>query len=343
MPRLIHREMVSDACSYELHQPRTVDLRLAENYLPACFCLLKGFALSLCLYFVETREVPSLFVVVGVCLAIDRVYSANRIFDGSVLLWCVYASRVVLFVSAHDPHDGVKVSAFVLRCLHVCWFCAGCMYVLPEGSKWASYGASSRLVGVVDSALIGHAYFVFIGLCMCVALCVHPESYMGHGPVQSGGTLVLEYSRIFVYVVLSIVWVYVIGLCGRRWTVGGTHSTVTLVCLFSAVLYLPLAMAGAFALWAVWCIGQGVVAVKNLSLLGAGGEGVLCPMVECSVETGGCLEAAAQADLSRRFTKGVVEGKPAAGQCEAVGEQGNDENLIEIFRQARETASKRAL
>ena len=45
-------------------------------------------------------------------------------------------------------------------------------------------------------------------------------------------------------------------------------------------------------------------------------------MVECSVETGGCMDAAAQADLSRRFTKGMTEGKPAAGQCEAVSERG---------------------
>ena len=44
-------------------------------------------------------------------------------------------------------------------------------------------------------------------------------------------------------------------------------------------------------------------------------------MVECSVETGGCMDAA-QADLTRRFTKGMTEGKPAAGQCEAVSERG---------------------
>ena len=49
------------------------------------------------------------------------------------------------------------------------------------------------------------------------------------------------------------------------------------------------------------------------------------------------MDGAAQADLSRRFTKGMMEGKPAAGQCEAVSEQGNDDNLIEIFRQAGET------
>ena len=233
-----------------------VDLRLAENYLPGGVCLLKGFALSCLLYCVELQDAPIWFAVLALGLAFDRVYENSRILDCNALLWGVYTSRVVLYCAAIDRENGMTVPSLCLRGVYLLWFAVACAVANPGAAYWhrgvegMCTPLRSWLAGGQEGARGLRLYMLFTGGCLCAVL-------FGHG--HRGTSLHLAYARVFLYLTLSVIWVYTVGLHGSRWGAGGVDNSVHLVCIFAGVLYLPTPLAAIFTAWAVLCILRGGV------------------------------------------------------------------------------------
>ena len=219
-----------------------IDLRLAENYLPGGVGLLKGFILSCLLYCVELHDTPIWFAVLALGLAFDRVYETSRILDCNALLWGVYTSRVVLYCAAIEREGGITVPSLCLRGVHLLWFLVACAVANPTPLPvaWLT-GGQGGTRGI-------RLYMLFTGGCMCAVL-------FGQG--HRGTSLHLAYARVFLYLTLSVIWVYAVGLHGSRWGTGGVDNSVHLVCIFTGILYLPTPLATILAAWAVACILRG--------------------------------------------------------------------------------------
>ena len=337
-----------------------VDLRLAENYLPGCVCLLKGGLLVCCLYLVEWSVSPIFFIVLGLCLGFDRVWEAGRILDGNALLWCAYASHIVRYAASLHRDSGVVVPTMCIRGVYVIWFGVAGVFVYPGGvgslfaccdgttgdaadsshgwlSKWTSDARETRTVS--------RLYLAFTGVCVCVIL---------FGQEQGHQSLEFECGQVVVYLILSVVWVYTVGLHGPRCCLVGVDGSVTLVPLFAVILYLPLPMGATFFLWSVWCVACGNRSARHALSRAGNTRDMAPPSVTPAVSAAGRLT-----DFGLDMRKGGGILAPAGRLCDAeelVGnrsgskqascesslEQGEYEDVAEQFRQAKENSLKRA-
>ena len=231
-----------------------IDLRLAENYLPGGVGLLKGFVLSCLLYCVELHDAPIWFAVLALGLAFDRVYETSRILDCNALLWGAYTSRVVLYCAAIEREGGMTMPSLCLRVVHLMWFIVACAVANPgtasghKGMEGMCTPLHSWLTGGQGGARGIRLYMLFTGGCLCAVL---------FGQEHKGTSLHLAYARVFLYLTLSVIWVYAVGLHGSRWGAGGVDNSVHLVCIFTGILYLPTPLATIFTAWAVACILRG--------------------------------------------------------------------------------------
>ena len=356
-------------------------MRLAENYLPGCVCLLKGCILSSCLFLVEHNQVPVFFIVLGICLGLDRVCEPRRILDGSALLWCAYASRVVRYAASIEREDGLVVSSICLRGMYLVWFTIASVFVYPGGVRHLfSTCAAARGGGeeqccspewasnTREASGVSHLYLVFTAVCMCVEL-------FGQGHTHS--SLEFECARVMVYLTLSVVWVYAVGLLRPRECLAGAGGSASLAPLFAPLLYLPQWMGIVFLAWGVWCIVRGHGGTHepppSPSTRRTPAPPATTAVVVCAtgVHTAGSVTGTTRvSDLGLDLRKGGgIGGQPARGmdtidlgvqpitpswnrpcQREAPStntpdtpsDQNEYEDIAEQFRLARENALKRA-
>ena len=224
---------------------RGVDLRLAENYLPACFCIAKGVLLALCLYAAETRGSGSFVVGIGLGLVLDRVYCTRRIFDGNLLLLCAYVSRTAALVGGHVDGMDWALPGACLRALYFVWFVLACLGMLPRRLDSGVWGGLRGLLGQGRTSELWHVYLWYTCVCVCGTAFAIPS--VEDGPL-------LGAVRIVAYVVMSVLWVYAVGLRQRGVLLVSTEGCLVMVCMYSAVLYLSAWMGGVLCAWGLWCI-----------------------------------------------------------------------------------------
>ena len=228
---------------------------MAENYLPACFCIAKGVLLALCLYAAETRGSGSFVVGIGLGLVLDRVYCARRIFDGNLLLLCAYVSRTAALVGGHVDGMDWALPGACLRALYFVWFVLACLGMLPRRLDSGVWGGLRGLLGQGRTSELWHVYLWYTCVCVCGTAFVVPSSDEGQ-PIGTNRRPdpLLGAVRIVAYVVMSVLWVYAAGLRQRGVQLISTEGCLVMACMYSAVLYLSAWMGGALCAWGLWCI-----------------------------------------------------------------------------------------
>ena len=107
--------------------PKSIDLTLAINFIPAVTCLCKTALIAFSLSVLRPGEHLRGFVVFIMVLNIDRAVSCARIFDENAVQCCILASWVINFLrDAEAPYWVAPLATFF-------WFCFGfCLVVEPQ-------------------------------------------------------------------------------------------------------------------------------------------------------------------------------------------------------------------
>ena len=85
---------------------KRVDLALAVNYVPACFCLCKVLVLMLALSLIQPgEEIRTGYIPLAAVLYMDRLVMRNMIFDANAILLALYFANVHAAVRATSPRQ----------------------------------------------------------------------------------------------------------------------------------------------------------------------------------------------------------------------------------------------
>lgn len=205
-------------------QDIAIDLTLAVNYLPACFCISQCVALSFSLCALHSVRMLPAFVAVCMLLVIDRsAPKALRIFDSSSILFSVFLSHSVS-VMQEFGNGTFHLWPQLHFLFSVEWPCMA-MYLLLKPPN------SPR----------------FLRLCFaCACFRVSCCAFVFRPDVQE--MRILRVCRDLAFCSLCLVWTYVVGLYRRRLTHHPSESATHFAIYFWPVLYAHAYTAVVFAL-----------------------------------------------------------------------------------------------
>jgi hypothetical protein len=207
-----------------------IDLRLAVNYLPACACALQSVLLSFCLCAIHSTRLLPAFVPACLLLVLDRVQPRSlRIFDGSAVLFSIFASHCVAAIQE---------------------FGAGGMHLWPAvhlvlSAEWPCFA--------VYLLFRPPAHRDFLRLCFaCACFRVSCCAFL-YRPDYSELRLV-RFGRDVCFAGLCLVWTYAIGLYRRRLSRDPSESATHFAVYFWPILYAHPYSAAAYAVAALGVI-----------------------------------------------------------------------------------------
>lgn len=209
-------------------QDGIVDLSLAVNYLPACMCILESTILSASLCAVHALRATPAYVGIGICLAVGRLmYSSPRIMDKSSILLGIFLAHAV---SEIQEHGGSGVwHPYFQGAVSLEWpALAG--YRLLLGAPKAAYSAGRRAL---------HWEFAVAG--------AHVAACAFHGSPQPEPCGV-RVARYMAFCLVSLCWMYVVGIFRRRVTQGVSDSTVYFAVYFWPIMYVHPYVAAAYSM-----------------------------------------------------------------------------------------------
>lgn len=190
-----------------------IDLRLAVNYLPACACALQSVALSFVLCGLHSMMLVPAFVPVCFALVVERSQPRTlRIFDGSAVLFSIFASHCVLAIQEFSG-GGLHLWPWLYVFFSVEWpFTA--MYFLLRPPNHRDY---LRLC--------------FLFACARASACAFlaRAEYSEHRLVRVG--------RDLAFAALCLVWTYAVGLYRRKLSRDPSESGTHFAVYFWPVLY----------------------------------------------------------------------------------------------------------
>lgn len=204
-------------------QDMSIDLSLAVNYIPACACAVQSVALSFVLWAVHSVKLLPIFVSICLVLVVDRAQPRSlRIFDGSAVLFSIFASHCVAAVQEFG--DGaVSLWPVVHLFFTVEWpLSAGYLLVRPPAHR-------------------DFLRLCFAGACFRVSTCAFL-----HRPEYSELRLV-RVGRDLVFAALCLFWTYGVGLYRRRLSRDPSESASHFAVYFWPVLYVHPYAAAAYA------------------------------------------------------------------------------------------------
>ena len=204
-----------------------IDLRLAVNYLPACACALQSAILSFVLCALHgTRLLPA-FVPVCLLLVLDRVQPRSlRIFDGSAVLFSIFASHCVAAIQEFGA-GGLHLWPALHVLFSVEWPCFA-TYLLFRPP----------------------AHRDFLRLCFaCACFRVSCCAFL-YRPDYSEVRLV-RVGRDLAFAGLCLIWTYAVGLYRRRLSRDPSESATHFAVYFWPVLYAHAYAAAAYAVVAL--------------------------------------------------------------------------------------------
>ena len=215
---------------------RSVDLRLAVNYLPACACLGKMLVLMLVMaVMVPPGEETDWYIPLAAMLYLDRLVVRNMIFDANAILLAVFFSDVVAqlrAVSTRRAYPGLLDGMFL-------FWAAGSVVLLaePRAVKLALEGRprAHKLVPVM------------------LMLCVVPVITRFHDGLETGGS---RACRAFAFTFLAFAWIYIVGIHTTRGIEHLKENSCQFVARLSPVLYASQWIAIVFTLAAAAALGM---------------------------------------------------------------------------------------
>ena len=205
-----------------------VDWNLAVNYLPALNLLIKNCFLILVCEMVRHHQWYEGMVSIGVLLVVDRLYEQRHIFDSNSVLLSGFLGYVVMLLRSR--HGGELGSVAFYGEILISGF-------------WVLYSLYLQSIGDAVSFRMLRVYFVIsiVYTCSISWLPAWPPLI----PQEQG-------LRSLLFCMLSVMWVYLIGVYQRRMmkpNESGLHFFVCFsVCLFADKYLVAFFCAGVCAL-----------------------------------------------------------------------------------------------
>ena len=211
-------------------QEGIVDLSLAVNYLPACMCVFESTLLSLALCAVHAFRLTPAYVGIGLCLAVGRLmYSHPRIMDKSSILLGIFLAHAVSEIQEGSGDSSGIWHPYFQGFISLEWpALAG--YRLLLGAPKAAYSAGRRAL-----------HWEFAGACAHVAAC----AFHGSPAPEPRGVRIARY---MAFCMVSLCWMYVVGIFRRRVTQGVSDSTVYFAVYFWPIMYVHPYVAAAYSM-----------------------------------------------------------------------------------------------
>jgi len=168
-----------------------VDLRLAVNYLPACVCMAKMVVFVLAVSIISPGNEIRVYTVLAAVLYLDRLWTANIIFDANAVLLAVYFSHVHALI-----RSGSETQSYLLPmlALHFCWMvsCGLLLYEPPLVRRVLERRSSLERLGPTAGML-----FIVVAL-----------SFFEQAPEH----IAVQGWRALSFTLLSFAWIYIVGV-----------------------------------------------------------------------------------------------------------------------------------
>lgn len=215
---------------------RSVDLRLAVNYLPACACLGKMFVLMLVVAaMVPPGEEVDWYVPMAALLYLDRMVVRNMIFDANAILLAVFFSDVVAqlrAVSTRRAYPGLLDGMFLF------WALGSVMLLAEPQAVRLALERRPRANKLVPVLLM---------------LVIVPAIARFHDGLETG---VSRSCRAFAFTFLAFAWIYIVGIHTTRGIEHLKENSCQFVARLSPVLYASQWIAIVFTLAAAGALGM---------------------------------------------------------------------------------------
>ena len=210
---------------------KRVDLALAVNYVPACFCLCKVLVLMLALSLIQPgEEIRTGYIPLAAVLYMDRLVMRNMIFDANAILLALYFANVHAAVRATSPRQAYSI---LLWGLHLCWV-GMCLTLLANPAK-VRWLFEKR---VQASKLVPVAFMLFV-----LVGTAHVHTPLESGPVRS--------CRALAFTLLAFAWIYLVGIHSPQGLEYLKETSCQFVTRLAPVLYSPLGIAAVFPVAAI--------------------------------------------------------------------------------------------
>jgi hypothetical protein len=228
-------------------QEGVVDLSLAVNYLPACVCVFESILLSLALCAVHAFRLTPAYVGIGLCLAVGRLmYSHPRIMDKSSILLGIFLAHAVSEIQEGSGDSAGIWHPYFQGFISLEWpALAG--YRLLLGAPKAAFSAGRRAL-----------HWEFAGACAHVAAC----AFHGSPAPEPRGVRIARY---MAFCLVSLCWMYVVGIFRRRVTQGVSDSTVYFAVYFWPVMYVHPYVAAAYSMAVLVSVAMHLAPVGSAS------------------------------------------------------------------------------
>ena len=245
-------------------QEGVVDLSLAVNYLPACVCVFESTLLSLALCAVHAFRLTPAYVGIGLCLAVGRLmYSHPRIMDKSSILLGIFLAHAVSEIQEGSGDSAGIWHPYFQGFISLEWpALAG--YRLLLGAPKAAFSAGRRAL-----------HWEFAGACAHVAAC----AFHGSPAPEPRGVRIARY---MAFCLVSLCWMYVVGIFRRRVTQGVSDSTVYFAVYFWPIMYVHPYVAAAYSMAVL------VSVAMHLAPVGSASDGI--PMQQVPSSSAGLVE-----------------------------------------------------
>jgi hypothetical protein len=223
-----------------------IDLTLAVNYLPACFCIVRLIVyMTLLSVFTSLQDTLDhrLFIILLIIIYMDRIIIQGDLplfFDGSAILLHVFLSNI------YQHLRGISDDAsFQVLIAYFAW-CAWSGLLLWDSS------CVPRVLQTLPVHIKPSSLYTVTTSAFLLFLLFHTtpqEPYM------------LLFAKGLTYGLLAIMWIYVVALHDTRYQLPSDNVNIQVAARFLPILVMPVWMAGFYT---IYCFVVMLVHCRNV-------------------------------------------------------------------------------